>query len=61
MNIIIHCRNFSAARPALRDNQGNLPDFKVLLRAPTDLQKVTHWVTNYAKAKGAKTLSYLTA
>jgi hypothetical protein len=27
-HIIIHCRNFSAARHAFSDNQGHLPDFK---------------------------------
>jgi hypothetical protein len=26
-HIIIHCRNFSAARHALSNNQGHLPDF----------------------------------
>ncbi len=43
-HIIIHCRNFSAARHALRDNQGHLPDCKQLLTTPTGLQKVTKWV-----------------
>jgi hypothetical protein len=43
-HIIIHCRNFSAARHALRDDHGHLPDFKQLLTTPTGLQKVTKWV-----------------
>jgi hypothetical protein len=41
---IIHCRNFSAARHALRDDYGHLPDFKQPLTIPTGLQKVTKWV-----------------
>ncbi len=57
-HIIIHCRNFSAARHALRDNQGHLPDFKQLLTTPTGLQKVTKWVIQrgilgqYRRARG---------
>ncbi len=57
-HIIIHCRNFSAARHALRDNQGHLPDFKQLLTTPTGLQKVTKWVIErgilgqYRRARG---------
>ncbi len=42
--IIIHCRNFVAARHALRDNQGRLPDYKQLAKTPTGLKKVTRWV-----------------
>jgi hypothetical protein len=57
-HIIIHYRNFSAARHALRDNQGHLPDFKQLLTTPTGLQKVTKWVIQrgilgqYRRARG---------
>jgi hypothetical protein len=43
-HIIIHCRNFSAARHALRDNQGHLPDFKQLFTIPTGLRNVTRCV-----------------
>jgi hypothetical protein len=43
-HIIICCRHCSAARHALRDNQGHLPDFKQLLTTLTGLQKVTKWV-----------------
>jgi hypothetical protein len=39
-HIIIHCLIFSAARHALRDDDGHLPDFKQLLTTPTGLQKV---------------------
>jgi hypothetical protein len=43
-HIIIHCRNFSAARQALRDNQDHLPDYKQLVTTPAGLKKVTRWV-----------------
>jgi hypothetical protein len=43
-HIIIHCRNFSAARNALRDDQEHLPDSKQLPTTPTGLQKVTKLV-----------------
>jgi hypothetical protein len=43
-HIIIHCRNSSAARYALRDNQGRLPDYKQLVTTPIGLKKVTRWV-----------------
>jgi hypothetical protein len=43
-HIIIHCRNFPAARQALRDNQGHQPDYKQLVTIPTGLKKVTRWV-----------------
>jgi hypothetical protein len=42
--IIIHCRNFSAARYTLRDYQGRLQDYKQLVTTPTGLKKVTRWV-----------------
>ncbi len=57
-HIIIHCRNFSAARHALRDNQGHLPDYKQLVTTPTGLKKVTRWVIErgmlgqYQRARG---------
>jgi hypothetical protein len=57
-HIIIYCRNFSAARPALRDDQGNLPDYKQLVTTPTGLKKVTRWVIErgmlgqYQRARG---------
>jgi hypothetical protein len=60
-HIIIHCRNFSAARHALRDDQGCLPDYKQLLTTLTGLKKVTRWVIErrmlgqYQRARG---LSY---
>jgi hypothetical protein len=41
---IIHCCNCSAARHALRDDQGRLPDYKQLVTTPTGLKKVTKWV-----------------
>ncbi len=43
-HIAIYCRNFTAARHALRDNQGRLPDYKQLVTTPTGLKKVTRWV-----------------
>ncbi len=57
-HIIIHCCNFSAARHALRDNQGHLPDYKQLVTTLTGLKKVTRWVIErgmlgqYKRAKG---------
>jgi tubulin alpha len=57
-HIIIHCRNFSAARHALRDNQGRLPDYKQLVTTLTGLKKVTRWVIErgmlgqYQRARG---------
>ncbi len=57
-HIIIHCRNFSAARHALRDNQGHLLDYKQLITTLTGLKMVTRWVTErvmlslYQKARG---------
>jgi hypothetical protein len=57
-HIIIHCHNFLAARHALRDNHGHLPDFKQLLTTPTGIQKVTKWVIErgilgqYRRARG---------
>jgi hypothetical protein len=43
-HIIIHCRNFSAARHDLRDNQGHVPDYKQLVTTPAGLKKVIRWV-----------------
>ncbi len=43
-HMIIHCRNFSAARHALRDNQDHLPDYKQLIKTLTGLKKFTGWV-----------------
>ncbi len=57
-HIIIHCRNFIAARHTLRDDQGHLLDFKQLLTTPKGLQKVTKWVMQrgiqgqYCRARG---------
>jgi hypothetical protein len=57
-HIIIYCRNFSAARHALRDNQGRLPDYKQLVTTSTGLKKVTRWVIEkgmlgqYQRARG---------
>ena len=57
-HIIIHCRTFLAARHALRDNQGRLPDYKQLVTTPTGLKKVTRWVIErgmlgqYQRARG---------
>jgi hypothetical protein len=56
--IIIHCRNFKAARHALIDNQGCLPHYKQLVTTPTGLKKVTRWVIErgmlgqYQRARG---------
>ncbi len=60
-HIIIHCCNFSAARHALRDNQGHLPGYKQLVTTPTGLKKVTRWVFERAmlgKYKRARGLLY---
>jgi hypothetical protein len=57
-HIIIHCRSFSAARHALRDNQGRLLDYKQLVMTLTGLKKVTRWVIKrgilgqYQRARG---------
>jgi hypothetical protein len=57
-HIIIHCRNFSAASHALRDDQGRLLDYKQLVTTPTGLKKVTRWVIKrgmlgqYQRARG---------
>jgi hypothetical protein len=57
-HIIIHCRNFSAARHALRDNQGRLPDSRELVMTPTGLKNVTKWLMQrgilgqYQRARG---------
>jgi hypothetical protein len=57
-HIISHCCNFLAARHALRDDQGHLPDFKKLLTTPSGLQKVSKWVIQrgilgqYCRARG---------
>ncbi len=40
----MHCRNLLAARDALRDNQGNLLDYKQFVTPPTGLQKVADLV-----------------
>jgi hypothetical protein len=57
-HIIIHSRNYSAARHALRDNQGHPPDYKQLVTTPTGLKKVTRCVIvrgmlgQYQRARG---------
>jgi hypothetical protein len=57
-HIIIHCRSFSAARHALGDDQGRLPDYKQLVTIATGLKKVTTWVIErgmlgqYQRARG---------
>jgi hypothetical protein len=57
-HIIIHCRNFSAARHSLRDDQGRLSDYKQLVTTPSGLKKVTRWVikrgllSQFMRAKG---------
>jgi hypothetical protein len=48
-HIIIHCRNFSATRHALRDNQGRLQDYKQLVTTLTGLKKVIRWVIERGK------------
>jgi hypothetical protein len=56
-HIIFHFRNISAAKHALRDNQGRLLDFKQLVTTLTGL-KVTRWVIErgmlgqYQRARG---------
>jgi hypothetical protein len=41
---MIHCYTFSAARHALRDNQGRLKGYKQLITTQTGLNKVIKWV-----------------